>query len=131
VDFQHEWKKYGPDCFEREILELVPNGEDLLEAEQRWVLKTRCYERAFGYNMAKDVRRPMLGRGPKSSLIESSKRLEPPKSVKISNNQIRKEFQAKGGNPLAAAKSLGVTCADIYRAIKGDLATLAAFPREA
>ena len=34
---QRAWNKYGEDCFKFEIVEVVPEGEDLLAAEQKWL----------------------------------------------------------------------------------------------
>lgn len=51
--FQKSWNKYGEDNFTFEVVELVEDKKDLLEREQYWINKTKCYERDIGYNIAR------------------------------------------------------------------------------
>jgi group I intron endonuclease len=52
---QHAWDKYGEAAFTFSVVELVPK-ESLLEAEQRWIDATRCYEQDRGFNICSDAR---------------------------------------------------------------------------
>ncbi|MDQ2996402.1 MAG: GIY-YIG nuclease family protein [Chloroflexota bacterium] len=47
---QRAWDKYGETAFIFSVLELVL-PESLLQAEQQWINKTRCYERNRGFNI--------------------------------------------------------------------------------
>jgi GIY-YIG catalytic domain len=47
---QNAWNKYGEDSFEFIVVELVDKGL-LLAAEQAWMDKTRCTDRAIGFNL--------------------------------------------------------------------------------
>jgi group I intron endonuclease len=52
VHLQLAWNKYGSGAFEITVLELVASPL-LIEAEQRWIDSTRCWERKCGYNISK------------------------------------------------------------------------------
>lgn len=47
---QNAWNFYGVDSFELKILETVDDKSKLLEREQYWINKTKCYNENFGYN---------------------------------------------------------------------------------
>lgn len=49
---QNAWNKYGQDCFEFSVLEIVEQIENLLVREQFWMDKIGCYTRRNGYNIA-------------------------------------------------------------------------------
>lgn len=56
VYFQRAWDKYGEESFKYEILELLDDDtttKELLEREQFWLDKTKCYEAERGYNILK------------------------------------------------------------------------------
>lgn len=56
VYFQRAWNKYGEESFEYKILELLDDNTstaELLEKEQYWLDKTKCYEKEYGYNILK------------------------------------------------------------------------------
>lgn len=70
------WRKYGPEAFAWEILELVPDGVDLTAIEQKYLDEFRTAERGVGYNIS-----PTAGSclGVKQSL-ETIEKLRRPKS---------------------------------------------------
>ena len=53
---QNAYNKYGADAFEFSVLEIVENSEELIEREQYYMDKTKCYDREIGYNMCKLAR---------------------------------------------------------------------------
>ena len=57
---QAAWNKYGEDCFKFEIVEVVPEGEDLLAAEQKWL--DDHAGKPYCYNWAIDASAPMRGK---------------------------------------------------------------------
>jgi group I intron endonuclease len=48
---QHAWNKYGEARFCFSVLELV-DAPELLDAEQKWIDKTRCTDENIGFNIA-------------------------------------------------------------------------------
>ncbi len=50
---QSAWNKYKEKNFEFSIIEKVSKREDLLKREQYWLDKSKCYNRKYGYNIAK------------------------------------------------------------------------------
>lgn len=54
---QNAWSKYGADAFAFTIIELVL-ASFLLEREQYWLDKTRCYDRGIGFNLYKTAGSP-------------------------------------------------------------------------
>lgn len=50
---QYSWNKYGSDSFTFEVIEYVKERNDLMDREQYWLDKTKCYERNVGYNIAR------------------------------------------------------------------------------
>lgn len=50
---QFSWNKHGEQCFEFRILVVVNNRDELLDIEQLWLDKTKCYDRDKGYNIAR------------------------------------------------------------------------------
>ncbi len=48
---QRAWNKYGPDSFYFSVLEFV-SPDELISREQAWIDKTRCCDRAVGFNMS-------------------------------------------------------------------------------
>lgn len=49
---QNAWNLHGGGNFSFEIIELVLDRTDLLKREQYWMDITKCYERAYGYNIS-------------------------------------------------------------------------------
>lgn len=50
---QSSWNKYGESNFKFEIIEEVKDKDILLEREQYWLDKTKCYNRTIGFNVCK------------------------------------------------------------------------------
>lgn len=48
---QNAWNKYGEKNFVFEIIEEIEDKNTLIEKEQCWLDKTRCYNRDVGYNI--------------------------------------------------------------------------------
>lgn len=60
IHLQRAWSKYGEDKFVFEILELTEKKKEMiLEKEQFWMNKTKCFERHYGYNIYKNPRSPL------------------------------------------------------------------------
>lgn len=53
---QNSWNKYGSKSFKFEIIELVDKHDKLIEREQFWIDKTKCYDNSIGYNISKTAR---------------------------------------------------------------------------
>ena len=47
---QRAWRKYGPDAFAFEILEVVPDGVDLIRIEQEYLDRLHPFDPEIGYN---------------------------------------------------------------------------------
>ncbi len=47
---QAAWDRFGAECFECSVLELV-EPDHLLEVEQSWIDRTRCTDRSIGFNV--------------------------------------------------------------------------------
>lgn len=62
VYLQNAYDKYGVEHFKFEVIETVDEPRKLLELEQKWIDRTCCYEKSFGYNIAGDASAPMTGR---------------------------------------------------------------------
>jgi group I intron endonuclease len=58
---QRAWSKYGPDAFSWQVLELVPNKQDLIRVEQEYLDRFRPFDDAIGYNIC-HVAGSILGR---------------------------------------------------------------------
>ena len=50
---QNAFNKYGEDSFVFDIIEYVESQELLIEREQFWIDKTKCYDRHVGFNQLK------------------------------------------------------------------------------
>lgn len=59
---QFAWNKYGEQCFEFEILEMVMFAEHLHDREQHWLDHYQAYDSDKGFNHGKVARAPWLGR---------------------------------------------------------------------
>lgn len=59
---QFAWNKYGEQCFEFEILEMVMFAEYLHDREQHWLDHYQAYDADKGFNHGKVARAPWLGR---------------------------------------------------------------------
>ena len=57
---QAAWNKYGEDCFKFEVVEVVPESENLLAAEQKWL--DAHAGKPYCYNWATDASAPMRGK---------------------------------------------------------------------
>lgn len=55
---QNAWNKYWQCMFIFEVIQYVEKDK-LLETEQQWLDKTKCYERNIGYNLYKVVGSPI------------------------------------------------------------------------
>lgn len=58
---QSAWIKYGADAFDFEIIELVLSSF-LIEREQYYLDKLKCYKNTIGFNMGKVAETPNAGR---------------------------------------------------------------------
>lgn len=67
---QRAYNKYGKDNFSFSIIEMVTDESKLLEREQYWINKTKCYNENFGYNIAIYAGSPQKGK----TLSEDHKR---------------------------------------------------------
>jgi len=56
---QAAWTKYGSDCFKFEVVEVVPDGESLQAAEDRWLDEHRGQE--YCYNLGRHSDAPWRG----------------------------------------------------------------------
>lgn len=54
---QRAWNKHGPEAFEFTVLEQMEDTVRLIECEQYWIDKTKCYKPRYGYNLV-----PIAGR---------------------------------------------------------------------
>lgn len=67
---QAAWNKYGEDCFKFEIIEVIPDGESLQAAEDRWLAEHVSKEHCYNTGMRSDApwrgvfkeRHPSFGR---------------------------------------------------------------------
>ena len=108
IELQHDWDLLGESKFSFEILEKVPLNEDLLDAEQRWVSKTKCYERAVGYNTAKNVRQPMLGRRRNVDAPIRVQYEQKDLSLKIPKEKIARKLKMQGKSLLTISRKLNI-----------------------
>jgi group I intron endonuclease len=74
--FQRAWDKYGEDKFVFSIIEHCEKDK-LVEREQHWIDKTKCYLTEFGYNLCRTAF-SMLG----FKFSEESRKLQSRKAVK-------------------------------------------------
>ncbi len=49
---QRAWQKHGAEQFVFEVLEAVPNKEDLIRVEQAWIDHIRSFDPEIGYNIS-------------------------------------------------------------------------------
>ncbi len=108
---QNSYNLHGEDCFTFEILEIRPQGEDLLDLESEYIVKLRamCFEDGYNIRNKKcDAKYPRIHR---------------------ENNPTSKEFElldpdgnlVKGKNLTLFCEELGVNPAAMWHVVKGDL----------
>jgi len=121
IHLQRAWNKYGEDCFEFEIVELVIDNDKLLEREQYWMDYYNCYHRDYGYNLHKVAGSPLgykhseetkkllsiIGKGVKKSEETKQKMSESRKGMKTklkghkqTLEHLENRFKNMRGRPL-------------------------------
>lgn len=108
IHFQRAWDKYGEDSFEYKVLEYLDSEtstDKLLEREQYWLDKTKCYETEHGYNI---LRIAGSNKGHKWSLQakENFSKIRKGLKLKISDETRRKLSFAKRKENLSDATVL-------------------------
>lgn len=90
IKLQRAWNKCSADIFKFEIIEEVFDLNNLLEREQYWLDKTKCYESKFGYNISK-----VAGKVPNSQIKKANKKkklLQRKDNYKNDLNNIKNNF---------------------------------------
>jgi group I intron endonuclease len=100
---QRAWNKYGELAFEFSVLERVMFVEYLLDREQFWLDKTRCYERAVGFNMARVA-------GSSKGVVASEQRKE---RIAVANARTFTGFIDPSGNEVEPIHNLTAFCREL------------------
>lgn len=110
---QSSWNKYGEDCFEFRVIEIVDNISILQNREQYWLDTLKSYDRQNGYNILKKAYTSSGYKHSEEALEKMSIRSRrwhslhenPMKGVKMSDESklkmsiIRKKIFLGEGNP--------------------------------
>lgn len=102
---QAAWNKYDRENFECRILEIVDDVGKLIEREQYWLDRTKCYDQEIGYNLCPTAN-SMLGfssplKGKKLS-IERRKQLSEAQKGRIITEHQKKAVSEANKNRIGA-----------------------------
>jgi group I intron endonuclease len=85
---QSAYNKYGGDSFEFSILEIIDNKKLILEKEQEYITKLRCFEKNIGYNLDPNVYRHIRSLDTTNKISNTLKRRYKNGEIQVQKNHL-------------------------------------------